>query len=328
MKNGLARFTFYIGQIDKLLEKASVQNDPASWLYANNARTPFFMLEGLAKLYSGIHNTKKFGKVKKQFKRVEDGLGQIDYYNWLSAALDGKKQITAACIEYIKMQSEQKAAQLNDMLLDKGWLSDDDQRIKKITNRLEEIDWMNPDEEVAAISAYYKNDVSAITDFVTETNYRFDNVETGVHELRRRLRWLSIYPQALQGIIQYADDTHTAAHLKKYLTPEIVNSPYNKLPAAGSNTSFLYLDKNNFLALSWMIDKLGKLKDEGLLVTGLCQAIEQTTGCSDDEALAEAYIQLGRQQRKMREILDEAETVTKTFFKEDNLKQLISSNKS
>ncbi len=313
-------------QITILLEKARVQNDPAGWLFANNARTPFFMLEGLAKLYGGIHNTKKFGKIKKQFKLIEDGLGQLDYYNWLSIAFNDKKQITSACREYVKVQSQKQAAQLNELLVDKGWIPDDNRRIKKIVNKLDEIEWMNPEEEAAAISAYYEKAVSSITDFVAESNYCFDNVENDVHELRRRLRWLSIYPQAMQGVIRYAEKIDSAGHLKKYLTPEIVNSPYNKLPVPGDNTSFVLLNKNYFLALSWMIAKLGSLKDEGLLVTGLCEAVKQTTGCSEEDALTEAYNQLGGEQRKMREILDEAETVTRTFFEEDNLKHLISGN--
>jgi hypothetical protein len=323
MKKGINRFTFYTEQINILLEKARTQNDPAGWLFANNARTSFFMLEGLAKLYGGIHNTRKFGKLKKQFKLVEDGLGQIDYYTWLARAFEDKKQIPAACREYIKMQSAQKSAQLNELLLDKGWLSDDNKRIKKITDNLSKIEWMKPAEEAKAISAYYETYITSFTEFVAGTRYRFDNVESDVHELRRRLRWLSIYPQALQGVIQYADDTVPSARLKKYLTTEIVTSPFNKLPDAGKNTSFVYIDRNIFLSLSWMIDKLGKLKDEGLLVTGLSEAIKQSTGCSDEEALTSAYKQLGRKQRKMREILDEAEAITKAYFKEDNLKHLI-----
>ena len=31
-----------------------------------------------------------------------------------------------------------------------------------------------------------------------KTKFHFSNVEVDVHELRRKLRWLSIYPQALR----------------------------------------------------------------------------------------------------------------------------------
>jgi|WetSurMetagenome_2_1015567.scaffolds.fasta_scaffold01189_11 hypothetical protein len=323
MINGLNRFTFYLEQIKVLLTKAREEKNPAMWLFENNARTPFFMLEGLAKIYTDIHNPKKFGKLKEHFKLIEDGLGQIDYYHWLSAAFVDNKQIPADYRQHIKNQLDQRAAQLNEVLTDKDWLSVDNKRLKKITKKLNEAGWLKPSEEAAAISDIYKTSISSIIGFVAKTDYHFDNVEEDVHELRRKLRWLSIYPQALQGIIQYESDADAPAHLKKYLTKEIVNSPYNKFPGAGNNTSFVLLRKSYFLTLSWMIAQLGNLKDEGLLITGLCEAIKQNSTLTEAEILARAYTLLGRKQCRMQEILINAESVTRTYFEEKNLQQLV-----
>ena len=126
-----------------------------------------------------------------------------------------------------------------------------------------------------------------------------------------------------KGNIQYSKDKKTELHLKKYLTKQIVNSPYNKLPITGENTIFLLLNKNYFLSLSWIIYTLGTLKDEGLLIEGLKEAIQQTTTCNDEEAFKTTYIILGKKQRKMKVILDEAEVITKTFFSEHNLEHLL-----
>lgn len=323
MKNGLSRFTFYTQQLKELFGKAREQKNPALWLFNNNTRTSFFMLEGLAKLYADMHNTKKFIKLKKHFKLIEDGFGQIDYYNSLRIALAAKKQIPTGYKQYIKKQLDQSVAQLNEILVDKEWLSDDNKRIKKITKKLSGADWLNPKVEVKAISDFYNVSISDVTEFADKSNYHFEDVEKDVHELRRKLRWLSIYPQALQGVIQYTRGTKAPSHLKKYLTKEIISSPFNKLPAAGNNTFFLMFHKNYFLALSWMIEQLGILKDDGLLLTGLCEAIKQSTACNEEEALAKAYSLLGRRQRKMQTILDNAESITQTFFKENNLQHLI-----
>ncbi len=54
MNNGLNRFTNHVQQLEILVNKAKKQKNPALWLFNNNARTPFFMLEGLAKLYAGL----------------------------------------------------------------------------------------------------------------------------------------------------------------------------------------------------------------------------------------------------------------------------------
>ena len=67
MKNGLKRFIFYTDQITILLKQARVESNPALWLFTNNGRTPFFMLEGLSKIYASMHNAGRFGKNKRTF---------------------------------------------------------------------------------------------------------------------------------------------------------------------------------------------------------------------------------------------------------------------
>lgn len=327
MKNGLSRFIFYTDQVNTLLLKASADENPAMWLFLNNGRTPFFMLEGLSRIYASMHNSGRFGKLQQQFKQVEDGLGKIDYYNWLLKAFTGKKEIPEDCKQYIKSRLDECAAELNKILVVKSWLPDDSRRMKKISGKLMEADWLKPDEEVKAVTAYYKASITDINEFAAGTAYRFDNVEKDVHELRRRLRWLSIYPQALQGLIQYGAETKPPLHLNKYLTEEIISSPFNKLPPPGKNTAVLTLNKNYFLSLSWMIARLGDLKDEGLVLTGLCEAINKGEVEADKKLLKKAYTILGSGQRKMEEILANAGAITKIYFMEKNLKQLLAVTK-
>lgn len=321
---GLNRFIYYTTQIEDLLIKAGKEDNPAIWLYTNSARTPFFMLEALAKIHAGLHNTKKFDKLKNHFKLVEDGIGQIDYYDSLVKAFDPVRAVSGEHKQYLADQKERSAEALNVILNDEGWLSEDFKRIRKINEKLEEADWMDPDKEIEGISKFYMKSISKISDFIHETGFSFDNVEEDVHELRRKLRWLSIYPQALRGAVQYKENTKVEPYLKKYMTEEIINSPFNKFLAKGDNKTVLLLRRNYFLALSWMIAELGRLKDEGLLLTGLCEAIIKLKSCNKEDALLEAYKLLGKKQRKIDEILDDAEVITERFFKEKNLKYLVS----
>lgn len=326
MKNGLNRFIFYTQQIETLLEKAAQQKDPALWLFNNDARKPFFMLEGLARLYAHMHNPKRFKKLKGHFKLIEDGLGQIDHYHSLSVAFASNKNIPEESVKYIKTQFERSLTNLNKVLIKEKWLSKDNARILKINKKLENADWLKSDKETEAISLIYNSAVADISHFAFDTNFHFDNVEEDVHELRRKLRWLSIYPQALQGVVQYSSDTKSPAHLKKYLTKEIIDSPFNKFPPVDPGSSILYINKNYFLALSWMIDRLGKLKDEGLLIAGVSEALMENSVHKENK-LAEAELLLGKKQRKMQAILKEAASDTKTFFEENNLQYLISKTK-
>lgn len=323
MDNGMGRFNYYLDQIEVLLIEAEQQENPALYLFKNNARTSYFMLEGLAKLYAGIQNPKKFGKIKEHFKQVEDSLGQIDYYNWLLVAIQGNIKIPIEYHQYVQKELDNNVIKLNLILKDKGWISTSNKRLLKISDKLKEINWLTPQKEVDAIIAFYKTSISDINLFVSKSNYHFDNVEKEVHELRRKLRWLSIYPQAMQGIFQYASDTNETPQLKKYLTKEITNSVFNKLPLAGNNSVFVLLNKNYFYALSWIIAQLGNLKDEGLLLIGLADAIKKCKGISKEEAINEASTLLGKNQHSLQKILDDADLIIKSYFEEKNLDHLL-----
>ncbi|MBP6334415.1 MAG: hypothetical protein KA444_03000 [Bacteroidia bacterium] len=328
MENGHSRFIYYLDQLSKLLTQSKKFEDPALWLFKNKARTAFFMLEGLAIIYGGIQDQKVFDKLKDQFKLIEDGLGAIDHYSALSGIFEDNKQIEKEYKQYIKKSITQKSEQLNEILIEKDWLSDSGKRIQKITKNLEEIEWLSPKEEAEAFCKFYLESIDSINKFAIESEFHFDDIEEDVHELRRKIRWLSIYPQAMQGVFQFATDIETAPHLQKYMTEEILTSPFNQLPPKGENTTSILLNKNNFLALSWVISKLGNLKDEGLVLMGLSEAIKESIVCTKDQALTKALTVLGEKQRNLEDILEEAEKITEVFFGEEVLEHLIAGTTS
>lgn len=323
MIKGPARFDYFLNKLQLLLDKASKQKNPALWLYKNDVRTPLFMLEGLAKMYTQIHNKNKFTNLKEQFKLLEDTLGAIDYYDNMAKDLSTNKKIPAAVTTYLKAQTREKIQSLNDMLVEKEWLSPGNSGIKKVQKKLNEADWLKEEDEVKAINEFYGGAIYGITEFIQTDAYHFNNIEADVHELRRKLRWLSIYPQALCGSIQLSKNKTTPKHLAKYLTKEITTSAYNKMPYAGDATYFLLLEQNYFYALSWMIAELGKIKDKGLHVVAVKEALQQTTGLADADAYKKTYQLLGTKQPKLEQLLKDAASICKVFFNEQNLENLV-----
>ena len=323
MKKGPARFVYFLNKLQVLLDNAAKQKNPALWLYSNDARTPLFMLEGLAKLYTQVHNKKKFTKLKEQFKLLEDTLGAIDYYDNIAKDISSNKKIPASVIAYLQAQTREKIQSLNEILVEKEWLSPNYSRIKKIQKKLNEADWLEEKEEVKAINEFYGEAIYDITEFIQTEAYHFNNIEADVHELRRKLRWLSIYPQAIRGSIQLTKNKITPKHLSKYLTKEITTSLYNKMPDAGDSIYFLMLEQNYFYSLSWMIAALGKIKDKGLHTVAIKEALQQNAGLADAEALRRTYQLLGTRQPKLEVLLKEAATISKVFFTEQNLENLV-----
>ena len=324
MKNGIARFDFYLNQMQVLLDKSSHEKNPALWLYQNNLRTPLFMVEALAKMYAGIHNKKKFGKLKEQFKILEDALGGVDYYDAFAKEFTENKKIPEAITGYLQAQVREKMQSLNEVLTEKGWLGTGNKRIIKIRTKLNECDWLNDDAEIKEINEFYGQAIYEIAEFMEECKGHFDNIEADIHELRRKLRWLSIYPQALRGCIQLTKAGSLPGYLKKYLTPAITSSAFNIMPDAAGNKRFLLLEKNHFYALSWMIAELGKIKDNGLRVMAIKEALQQTATLTDAEAYRKTYALLGKDQPRLTQLLTTAEDICKRYFKEHNLEKLVS----
>jgi hypothetical protein len=322
MKNGPLRFVYFLNKIQLLLDVAAKQKNPALWLYKNDARTPLFMLEGLCKMYAGIANKKKFTKLKDQFKLLEDTIGAIDYYDNIAKDIGANKKIQASITGYLLAQTREKIQSLNEILVEKEWLSPGNNRIKKIQKKLNEIDWLHEKEEIKAISEFYGEAIYVINEFIQTDAYHFDNVEADVHELRRKLRWLSIYPQALLGCIQLSKNKTSPKYLAKYLTKEITSSAFNKMPDA-NNKYFLLLQQNYFYSLSWMIAELGKIKDKGLLAVAVKEALLETTKLPDADAVKKAYSLLGAKQPKIEQLLEEAANICKVYFAEQNLESLV-----
>lgn len=323
MKNGLARFEFYLIKLEDLLSQSGKERNAALFLYNNDARTTIFMLEGLSKLYAGLHNKKRFTKLKNEFKLLEDALGNIDYYDSYAKEFNSIPAIPAEITNYMLGQTREKLQHLNDLLMQRSWVGENGDRIKKIRKKLKNANWLKDDKEVIAITGFYKQTIRDINQFFAESKGEFTEIELQVHSLRRKLRWLSIYPRSLQGLIQLTENSFHDDHLVKYLTADIINSPYNKMPDAGNNRYFLMLGKNYFLALSWMIDALGKLKDNGLRIVAITEAIQQMKSTTHDDALFKTYEILGPHHPGLTTILSESYVICTTYFKEQNLDKLL-----
>ncbi|MEP6945195.1 MAG: hypothetical protein ABJA02_04700 [Acidobacteriota bacterium] len=310
MKFGAVRFDVYLTQLSGMLADASAQTEPGLMLYTSGARTPIFMLEGLAKLYAGIHDRKIFAKIGLQFKVVEDALGSLDYYDAFAKEFKKDPAIPVSVTAYAEQNARDAGKRLNDLLGKNSWITADVDRIAKVRKKLDAVKWLRPKAEIKAMDRFYRKNIKEIQDFWASVHGEFTDVETQVHSLRRKLRWLSIYPQAVRGCIQLTDGHQNDPDLSKYLTPEIVNSPYNKLPLRGANRHLLVLNRDYFLAISWLIAELGRLKDDGLRAALIMEASDSSN--TSDVVPGD-----------MPTILAKASSICRVFFDEGILENLI-----
>lgn len=320
--NGKSDFLHFLNEVQDILEKAGSSPNPALYIYEANIRTPFFMLEGLARIYNKIFTHPVFPRCKKTFKDMEDKLGAIDYYDGFYKEFSSRKKIPDQITNYLKNKKEEKIEELNEELRKNHWLGSRKNRIHKIIKKIDEVNWLPEYYDAGAIKLAYTKEIKKVLKKYKSKKPEFKDIEKDVHELRRQLRWLSIYPQALCGLMQLSEKDDVPAFLKKYLTPAIMHSPFNVMPSGTYFKHHILIHIHYFYALSWMIDTLGKLKDDGLRIVILTESINHIYKPKKNiENLVLSF--LDDDQMTIHRILKQSNKITKTFFEDSILKNLI-----
>lgn len=316
------RFLFFLDKISKILDEAQSSQSVANFIYTNDMRTPLFMLEALCRIYKKIYLHADFKKLNAEFKELEDKLGEIDFYDGFYKQFENQENIPAAITVFAKEKRDEKIQSLNIFLKKEKWMGKHQKAIAKILKKLDKVEWMDEKMDAAAVLEVYKIEILKILKKYKSKTKPFSDIENDVHELRRKLRWLSIYPQALQGLIQLQPDGETLDELRKYLTPEIINSPFNKMPDGCGLQVHILLHQNYYFALSWIIAELGKLKDNGLKIEFLEEAISAVYKTKENvTALAHAIC--GNIQPTISQILNEAQKISTVFFDEKILEHIV-----
>jgi hypothetical protein len=319
---GKARFLYYLGQVQEILEKTARSEHPALAAYEANLRTPLFMLEALTRLYKKIHNPSRFSKLNILFKELEDKLGAIDFYDGFRKEFQDEPKIPEEITGYLHKRMKKKLKVFKRALKKEKWAENREKGLSVIIKKLDDIDWLDEQEDTAEIREIYRSSIARISEKYKSKGLECKDVETDVHELRRELRWLSIYPQALCGLTQLKTDDFPGDFLKKYLTPEIIHSAYNVMPDGGKLSGHILLNDIYFYALSWMIAELGKLKDSGLRIIAMEESLISVYKMEGNvEQLA--YWLCGENQPAIPEILTRSQNIARTFFEENILENIV-----
>jgi hypothetical protein len=324
MNKSKKRFEIQLKKADQLLKTAIAKRNPAFFLQQENIRSLFFHLEGLARAYSAIGPQKKsFRKLLLTFKDMEDMMGRIDNLSMLNKRFESEEEIPEDIRNWFRSELDRELLDANRILKNKGWLGGE--KVLKIRSILDDINWDNDKKEYTLLKKFYQSEITKIQEFGNNSKVKFENIESGIHEFRRKLRWLSIYAHAFNGKFQLVDDNEKHPLLDKYLSIDIVNSPYSKLPQLeGHKIEPVRLLKWKFFSISWLIEQLGALKDKGLLTNDLIKAIIATgAAVNENDATFLAKKWLKKTYTPLKSILSLSSRITSTFFKDQVLNNLI-----
>ena len=319
---GKDRFIYFLAKAQTILKEASASENPARLIYEQDMRTALFMLEGLSRIYKKVYPHQKIKKINKKLKGLEDFLGEIDFYDDFHKQFAENKGIPPLITTYAGDEANEKFKEFNKYLKKEKWIGKQKSGLKKIYKKLDKVEWFDEKEDVAAVKIVYENEIKKVIEKYKNNKKEFTDIEEDVHELRRQLRWLSIYPQALRGLMQLTPNEEPPEFLTKYLTPGIINSPFNVMPDGSGLQNHILLNRNYFYALSWMIAELGKLKDSGLKIDLIEEGLEKVfKATAHTDQLAYSFCD--ENQMTIPEILRKSQAIANTFFDENILENLI-----
>ncbi len=281
--DGYKRFNNQIIKLESLLDLAFQSQNPALSLYKSSARSVLFYLEALCRLYKNMHNRNRFEKLLDDFKSLEDQLGKIDYYDAFIKEFTAQKNFPNALLNNLKEHYNSELKKLEEILCEKQWIDKEKTKLGIIQKKLKDASWKSTKKDSKEIAKIIIKDIDEIESDYKSEKLNFKTLENGVHEYRRQIRWISIYAQVLDGLIQLKASDKPLPELDRYLTPEILNSPFNILPKEKEGLKPIYIELGYFYALSWLVSESGKLKDEGLRIICIEETIKETGFVEDSK---------------------------------------------
>lgn len=259
---------------------------------ANQARKQAFMMEGLLRFSDGVGAPKRLAAALVEVKELEDALGAFDHALAMQAegrahGIDPRAQ--AVLDQHVVAAREAARAVLQDGWLPRGGKS---AKLEDVVDAFRRADLGKSKKDAARARARLVEIVRG----VEEKAGRLDmtKLEKGLHELRRALRWIPISMMALDGLVVLEDDTKTKPRFEALRDDPVAKSPFARLPPSTHEKDAIAVPRALFLALSKAIADLGALKDEGQVVAGLAEALEEAgLAASKREARAAVEVLVG-----------------------------------
>jgi hypothetical protein len=319
---GMLRFAVQLEKLLSCVESAVAagDRDQAAWaFYQSTARQWLFYLQALCRIYKKVGSKKRFKALGETVKELEDRLGAIDYWDAWVKLCEPVKELPPAMLETMLQHRSDEVAALQQVLENGAWLDKDCPALGVILEELEAEDWEKPGKDREKIAEFLCEELEEIEQKYSAGEFDFAQLEDGVHEFRRQLRWISIYGHALHGLLQTDAEVKPEAFHEKYMTESVLKSPFNELPPAPAKGKVLEVQLGDFYALSWLISQIGKIKDQGQKIEALHHVAEES-GVVQDAALEKCFAaMIPAAEQTMQEIPALVAPMVETFLVEERI---------
>ncbi len=245
----------------------SLPNDQKiSYLMASDARTIFFRLQSLARTYSLHFDSPRLERHRAFFNEFEDLLGQVDMYSTLVATATNLNE--PKLVAYF---NEKKLEATNSLLREMRLEGLTSEAAPKLDSRLENLaqfkKWKKQKGDLRILTKALVEEIELLSQSIKNRHYTNDNIELGLHELRRHLRSIAIQVQELNHLVAYSYDLKIPKKLASYYgmlslaDPKLGSAIYLKMAASDIDEPLL-IPFTAYSMLISLVSSIGKMKDK------------------------------------------------------------------
>ncbi len=281
---GKKRIQFFMNLLSNNLDAAilAFKDNPSQpfgyYVHLHDCRTPLFKIQALARMLDRgkKKNNRAISAILSITKTVEDMIGQYDF---AASILKGNEKwnFPSEVKNHIFIQYGFALGTLEECLLQLGWITRgknviqfDDFGFEYLKVALKEISFPSSKKEKKQILSFLKNICLDLDEDIRAKKIDLTQIEDGIHEFRRDIRWLSIYASALRGKVILSNNPENDP-FQEYITPENIESKYNTLLINEDEENVLTFQQGGFYALGSLISDLGSIKDKGLITEYMLQ---------------------------------------------------------
>lgn len=273
--------------LDTELRKAKTKDEAIAIAGSSDFRRRVFTLEGSLKMYRG-RLSDELDAQYDNVKKLEDSAGGYSYAQTMTkVAKDNKAPAQVIALLEKKEAAAKKA--LGDTLDELGLTLDEKNRFpafKSLVRDVRHADFGSYDQDRKGLLKIFKHTMKEIE----ESDYDMNDLENGLHELRRQLRWVTIYTEAVDGLVQH--DVNVAPKIPEALADPVASSKYMTMPPADREMKPVVVSTSLYAKNQKVVLDLGALKDRGEAIHGMRDAFLATGLAKNEVEATDAAIKL------------------------------------
>ncbi len=312
----IGRFTVWLDILDKQLIGITPE-DAADRLVASGARAVTFNLQALGRLYADENPA--FEKIRIAFKSLEDGIG--GYQKWTDLERQGRESGVSPSV-LARLQANRDTARIVFVkaLTTTQFVPIDGKSLpytQTLRNFLNNYAW----KDVAKDRDEVLNKLILEIENIRTASYDFSHLEdgNGVHEFRRKMRWISMETRALNGMIKLKPiaEACPVPEYSSVVFDPIAQSKYAVLPGSANEPSAVALTPCLYVMVAKLVEDVNQIKAKAELEDSFAEGDPTDAVSISEQAKVQAMLDgafhndlFGRLQKELARGLSAVESET------------------